>query len=48
MEQPFGKDLNDLPVAEVAVRIEKGTRILMSQLEGEDLKAYKTRPFFAR
>jgi len=46
MEQPFGQDLNDLPVAETVEKIEVGTRVLMSQLEGEELEGYDTQPFF--
>ena len=46
MEHPFGADMNDLPVAESILRLEQGTRVLMSQQEGENLQAYATRPFF--
>jgi len=46
MEQPFGFDLNDLPVPETVEKIEVGTRVLMSQLEGEALNSYEVRPFF--
>jgi len=47
MEQPFGDDLNDLPVLEVVERVEKGVRILMQQLDRDkELAPFKVRPFF--
>ena len=47
MEQPFGTDLNDLPLMEVVESIEKGSRVLLGQLEGENLEAFPVRQFFA-
>ena len=46
MEQPFGTDLNDLPVQECVEKIEKGVRTLLSQLEGKDLEPYDVKQFF--
>jgi len=48
MEMPFGTDINDLPVMETALKVERGVRVLLSQLEGEDLEAYDVRPFFGQ
>ena len=47
MEQPFGTDLNDLPMMEVVESIEKGSRVVLGQLEGEELTVYPVRQFFA-
>lgn len=47
MEQPFGTDLNDLPMMEVVESIEKGSRVLLGQLEREELEVYEVRKFYS-
>lgn len=48
MEMPFGTDLNDLPVMETVEKVEKGVRVLLGQLEGQDLQPYEIRPYFGQ